>query len=132
VSRLLVVAGDTRKKPTVICWWRRELQEQDGTNYIAISRLAVDGGTDWKDSWAGSIEYFDGRDDWFFPYAHRVSPTKSVIDKYPVKLDIVEVSKRRYFLDILDVTWPGRGWFRLSKNGIHHPDDYKESAYDWR
>ncbi|WP_074354626.1 hypothetical protein [Mycobacteroides abscessus] len=132
MSRLLVVADDTRKKPTVVCWWRHELQEQAGTGYISITRLAVDGGTDWKDPWAGSIEYFDGRDDWIFPYAHRVTPKKSVIDRYPVKLDIVEIVKERYFLDILDVAWPGHGWFRLGKNGIHHPDDYKESTYDWR
>lgn len=126
------MAKGPREIPGVICWWRRSLRQQNGTNYIAITQLAVDGGTDWGDPWAGSVEYFDDRDDWFFPYTHRFTRRQPPRDALLDSLGIVRAPSHEVFLDVLNVTWPGRGWFRLSKNGIHHPDDYKESTYDWR
>lgn len=102
LSRVLIVRPDQRPLPGNACWWRLRLTESPAGRLYEM----------WNDQGGAlHIDYWDGQEDWSFPYAARVY-TKNYRD---------------YYLDVLDVcppSWPvnhghglysGSRWFRLTK-----------------
>jgi hypothetical protein len=109
MSRILMVSNDDRKVPAHACWWRLRLRKNDdGVVYmsqyhIPEDRLPWDG--KWI-PWSGHVDYFDGRNDWSWPFAQTVTmETKSnpVASDYP---ELMIITGQTYYLDVLDVTPP--------------------------
>jgi hypothetical protein len=129
MSRILFVTNDPRPVPNYARWWRLRLQpNRDGI--IHILRLDIKGLADWNQRifpslmpWSGSVEFFDGRDDWSFPHdwAFDLIEDPTV---WPSRL-IQSIFQREY-LDVLGTYWalrvPYPEWEPLTDIGdLVHP-----------
>ncbi|ATN94052.1 hypothetical protein J4U01_gp106 [Mycobacterium phage Kumao] len=118
MSKILVVSHDPRTIPSEALWWRKRLYPcREYPNYYYVMRADVPG-------WAYSVEYFDGRNDWTFPYKVKVSENLN-IDRFrnPEAPRI-----RDYKIDILDVVPPLSDplgyWEPITQPGdFQHPED---------
>lgn len=128
MSRVLLVTEDPRSLPSSeLHWWRQRLTpNEDGIYYVIYTdRVDVDsryGKEQWEYGvWAGYVDYFDGRDDWSFPYKARLEPIYESCDLDFRGAKISPIAG--VHLDVLAGVPPNfRTWRHLGR-GIQHPDD---------
>ncbi|QSM01139.1 hypothetical protein SEA_NANOSMITE_94 [Mycobacterium phage Nanosmite] len=133
---------DSRQVPEEACWWRLRLRRNPETGYVYL--IQTDG---HDEPWAGYLEYYDGRDDWTFPYrwqtnvARKFEDIMASPDPYgfgpPIEHVRTIITGQIYYLDVLDVTpphWPDvcvldkYMWRKLTDDGWHPgPPDYDTS-----
>lgn len=108
MSRLLAVRDDDRDIPDNACWWRLRLapNAEGWTSVIQLDRHPG-----W---WCGYVDYFDGRNDWSWPFGiahHDEYPEDELIGRRPIR-----IYPAVHYLDILDVVPPHLGWYRLTRD----------------
>ncbi|AEK10011.1 hypothetical protein FDH96_gp100 [Mycobacterium phage Rey] len=127
--------------PETACWWRLRLQpNEDG--YACVHQWHV--GEDWTPEkyipWSGHIDYFDGRNDWSWPYkveTHVVYP--HLKESYYQEIDWHSVRPGRpvYYLDVLDLVPPSLpsildpnpvGFFKFSNSKWHPRETCSEAC----
>lgn len=120
---------DDRQVPYTACWWRLRLHpNEDGLYYTEFLHV----GEDWTPGsyvpWSGHIDYYDGRNDWSWPFDYRVNLEYETLDHWghdhtPIGLD------KKCYLDVLDVVPPSlptthsphTPWCRLTLGINYHP-----------
>jgi hypothetical protein len=139
VSRILFVLDDARTVPWEACWWRLRLRRNVDGN-VAITQVYIPEGRTLEDfePWAGHTDYFDGRNDWSWPYKAQTSFDEPKFDGPWIDCDrTIAIRPGSYYLDVLDTVPPDVSdtsrWTQLTRPGIHiHPgrrvDDY---SYPW-
>ncbi|MBB3752461.1 hypothetical protein FHT44_004973 [Mycolicibacterium sp. BK634] len=114
MSRILQIVDDDRPVPKDACWWSLLLEpNEDG--YFYVEQLHVPDNWDGRRPWSYSIEYFDGRNDWSWPFDVKIKPS----ELNEALQDVLRpaIRSQRYFLRVLDVIPPsmGTGWFPQCK-----------------
>ena len=139
MSRILAVNSniDRGPVPEEAQWWRHVLQPNEDRIVYTMQLGVFDQGV--EDIWAWDVEYYDGRDDWSFPYVYKIwQGTPRGFHRW-------YIPNRLYVLDVLDFLPPGVQpwsdlvlpnwqWEGLTDWGDHeHPGTMSlPSRYDWQ
>jgi hypothetical protein len=125
MSRVLMVYNDDRKVPHNACWWRLALTP-NADGHVAVTQLHSPWSRE-RPPWSAHIDYFDGRNDWSWPFEHHLSDNLAeVVDLYRT-VDLYRGHPYRYiyptkqYLDVLDVMPPDVSetsrWLQLTAVG---------------
>lgn len=129
MSRILLVKDDPRSLPcSELHWWRHKLKPNSDLIYhvTSVDLIEVDPkyGKESVDygAWSGYIDYFDGRNDWSFPYKLRYKPVYESREIRPGQFYTVPQLKGMG-IDILSRTPPNFETWSHLRRGVRHPDD---------
>lgn len=126
MSRILWANWDDRPMPPGVCWWRLPLRPNADGN-CAVTQGHVPDPWDQKTlPWLAHVDYFDGRDDWSWPFAHRLTPVPTLPTLLAQVWKEAHIAVHYYHLDVLDIMPPAMdgGWRQLTEFYDHrHPDD---------
>ncbi|QNJ56899.1 hypothetical protein SEA_REINDEER_89 [Mycobacterium phage Reindeer] len=127
MSRILLMNDDDRQVPHTACWWRLRLyRNADGFYYTQQLHVGEDWTPDSHIPWSGHIDYYDGRNDWTWPYKAHIYVDEQIPE---IGRGRTVIPNRKYFLDILDVVPPHlpssydprQQWFRLTRSSTYNP-----------
>jgi hypothetical protein len=118
-----MVTDDDRKVPRVACWWRLPLRA-NADGHVAVTQYHIpDDKIPWDGQWmpwSGHIDYFDGRNDWSWPFAVKTTNNFDEMDREYGDIYKI-IYPTRHYLNVLDMVPPDAGltsqWLQVTEPG---------------